>query len=159
MTCWLGIDAGISGACAFIGLNGLGAKVHPIPLRDYEGQDEVDGEALAELLEEYRPRLVCLEKVQGFGGCSSAFKLGQSVGSVITTTLAGRFRLERVSPQKWQRALLPGVHGRADLKRASVALAKSRFPTVCFNKQGRTSDHDIADALCLALWARDTLGA
>ncbi len=155
MTVWLGIDAGISGACAFIGENGLGAKVFPIPLRDHEGQDEVDGEALAELLEEYRPRLVCLEKVQGFGGCSSAFKLGQSVGSVITTTLAGRFRLERVSPQKWQRSMLPEIHGRDALKRASVSKAKALFPTVCFAKEGRTKPDDIADALLIAAYARE----
>ena len=73
---------------------------------------------------------------------------------MIVTALAARFRLERVKPQAWQRVMLPGIHGREDLKRASVALAKSLFPTVSLARQGRTKPDDFADALLIAAYAR-----
>jgi Holliday junction resolvasome RuvABC endonuclease subunit len=151
---WCGIDPGLSGCVAFIGDNGLGASIYPMPLIEHDGQDELDSGALADLLEAHDPRLVALERVAGFGGCSSAFKLGQSFGGVIVTTLSQRFRLERVRPQAWQRVMLPGVHGRDNLKTASVAKAKALFPTVVFKKQGRTKPDDMADALLIAAWAR-----
>lgn len=151
---WAGIDPGLSGAIAFIGENGLGASVYPMPLVEVDGQDELDSRSLIELLEQHDPRLVCIERPQGFGGCSSAFKLGQNLGGVIVSVLSARFRLVRVVPQKWQRALMPGVHGRDDLKRRSVALAKSHFPSVNFSTAGRTHDHDKADALLIAEYAR-----
>ncbi len=156
MTCWLGIDPGLSGALAFIGEDGLGAQVYPMPLMEVEGQDELDSETLTDILAEHDPRVVALERVQGFGGCSSAFKLGQNFGGLIVAALSGRFRLERVKPQTWQRKMLPGIHGREELKRASVAKAKSLFSTVSFAKQGRTKDDDVADALLIAAYARET---
>jgi Holliday junction resolvasome RuvABC endonuclease subunit len=154
MTIWCGIDVGLSGAVAFIRDSGLGAMVYPMPLVEFDGQDEVDGDSLMDLLESMNPRLVAIERIQGFGGCSAASKLGQAYGTLITSTLARRFRLERVRPQKWQGAMLPGIHGRDELKRASVAKAKALFPTVVFKKSGRTKPDDIADALLIAAWAR-----
>jgi Holliday junction resolvasome RuvABC endonuclease subunit len=151
---WCGLDPGLSGACAFIGPDGLGAAVYPMPLMCVDGQDELDSGALRELLEAHNPSVVAIEKVQGFGGPSGAFKLGQNYGGMIVTALAGRFRMERARPQTWQRLMLPGVHGRDALKAASVARAKAEFPTISFKKSGRTSDHDIADALLIAAWAR-----
>ncbi len=158
-TIWAGLDPGLSGAVAFIGTTGLGAAVYPMPLRCVDDQDELDSDALVALLESHNPCLVCTERPQGFGGCSASFKLGMNLGGLIVATISARFRLLRVRPQTWQRAILPGVHGRSDLKAASVTLAKSRFPTVRFTKRGRTSDHDIADALLVAMWARDHGGA
>lgn len=155
---WAGCDPGLSGALAFIGEDGLNASVYPMPLRCEDGQDELDSMALIELLEHHNPRLVALEKVQGFGGPSGAFKLGQNVGGVVTSTLTKRFRLERVRPQTWQRIMIPGVKGREALKEASVAKAKSLFPTVIFQRSGRTKPDDIADALLIAAWARLTFG-
>lgn len=155
---YAGIDPGLSGAIAFIGENGLGAEVHPLPLSDVGGQDELDSQALANLLEAIDPRLITLERVAGFGGCSSAFKLGQSFGALIVTALSGRFRLERVNPQAWQRVMLPGIHGRDNLKDASVARAKALFPTVALVKHGRCKPDDQADALLLAAYGRQTFG-
>ncbi len=158
MTCWLGVDVGLSGALAFIGDDGLGAKVYPMPLTEIDGQDELDSGALVEMLEHHDPRLVTVERPQGFGGCSSAFKLGQNLGGVIVATLSARFRLERVRPQAWQRVMLPEVHGRDNLKRASVAKAKALFPTADFRGHGRTKADDIADALLIGAYGRAEFG-
>lgn len=156
MSTWLGIDPGLSGALAFIGDNGLGAQVFPMPLMEVDGQDELNSEALVTLLEDINPRIVTIERPQGFGGCSAAFKLGQNLGGVIVAVISARFHVERVRPQTWQRVMLPGVHGRDDLKRASVAKAKAWFPDVAFVKLGRTKPDDIADALLIAAYARQT---
>ena len=159
MTIFLGIDVGLSGALAFIHADhNLDAHVYPMPLVEVDGQDELDYDEFRDLLESYDPRIVCIERVQGFGGCSAAFKLGQNLGGLIVGTLANRFRLERAAPQKWQRAMLPGVHGRDELKAASIAKAKAHFPTVLFERKGRTKADDIADALLIAAYARQTFG-
>ncbi len=155
---WCGIDPGLSGALAFISANGLGAVTFPMPLVEVDGQDELDSAALTALLEEMAPRLVCVERPQGFGGCSASFKLGQNLGGLIVTALAARFRLERVRPQAWQRVMLPGIHGRENLKRASVAKAKALFPTGPLVGSGRTKPDDLADALLIAAYARLTFG-
>lgn len=151
---WAGVDAGLSGAIAFIHESGLGAHVYPTPLHDVHGQDEVDTLAVGELLETWAPRLVAVEHVNGFGGASSAFTLGASYSAVTGAARWGRFRLELVRPQAWQRSMLPNVHGRDALKAASVAKAKALFPTVNFSRQGRTKPDDFADALLIAAWAR-----
>lgn len=156
---WCGCDAGLSGAIAFIHESGLGAHVYPAPLHDVHGQDEVDTLAVGELLETWTPRVVVVEHVNGFGGASSAFKLGASYSAVTGAARWGRFRLELVRPQAWQRAMLPGIHGREELKRASVATAKALFPTVALTRQGRTKPDDFADALLIAAWARSQFPA
>jgi Holliday junction resolvasome RuvABC endonuclease subunit len=159
VTVWAGVDPGLSGAIAFIQEEGgLGASVFPMPLTTVDGQDELDAAALTELLESFDPRLVTLERVAGFAGAGSAFKLGQNFGGIIVAALSARFRLERVKPQAWQRVMLPDIHGRAELKTASVAKAKTLFPTVCFKTRGRTVAHDMADALLIAAWGRLTFG-
>jgi Holliday junction resolvasome RuvABC endonuclease subunit len=155
---WCGIDPGLSGAIAFIGPTGLGAHVYPMPLVDVGGQDELDNGLFEQYLESHSPDLVCTERPQGFGGCSAAFKLGQNLGGLIVATLSAHFRLERVRPQTWQAIMLPGIHGRDNLKRASVARAKALFPTVKFHKHGRTKPDDLADALLIAAYARLTFG-
>jgi Holliday junction resolvasome RuvABC endonuclease subunit len=158
MTTWAGIDPGLSGCLAFIGDDGLGAKTYPMPLVEVDGQDELDSGALVDLLEAHDPRLVTIERPQGFGGCSSAFKLGQNLGGLIVSVLSARFRLERVRPQAWQRSMLPNVHGREALKAASVAKARAMFPTVLFARQGRTKADDIADSLLIAAYGRGEFG-
>jgi Holliday junction resolvasome RuvABC endonuclease subunit len=158
VTVWLGIDPGLSGALAFIGDDGLGAKVYPMPLMGVDGQDELDSDSLIDLIQSHDPRLVTVERPQGFGGCSSAFKLGQNLGGLIVSVLSARYRLERVRPQTWQRVMLEGIHGRDSLKRASVSKAKALFPTVCFAKQDRTKPDDIADALLIAAYGRAEFG-
>jgi Holliday junction resolvasome RuvABC endonuclease subunit len=154
---YAGCDPGLSGALAFLG--GERPLVYPLPIIETDhGQDELDSEGLRDLLESFDPRLVVMELVQGFGGCSSAFKLGQSVGTLITTIMGGRFRLERVRPPKWQAKMLPGVHGRENLKRASVARAKALWPTLALTREGRCKPDDKADALLMAEYGRLEFG-
>lgn len=154
-TIWCGIDPGLSGAIALIG-NGSLVAACPFRLIDGPGHltRELDTAWLAEVLEEYNPRIVMLELVQGFKGASASFKFGQSYGSIITTTLAARFRLERVRPQAWQKAILG--EDIEDTKKASIAFAEANWPGVC--RINRKLNHNVSDSLCLAEFARRTYG-
>lgn len=152
---YAGIDPGLSGALACVGPGGFASVT---PLRTVLGpdglQDELDGEWLREELDRLCPFVVALERVQGFGGVSSAFKLGQSYGTIVTTVLSLRIRLVRVRPQTWQAKMLPGVDGREALKRASVARARALFSPLELKKTGRCKPDDKADALLLAEYCR-----
>lgn len=146
MTWWAGIDPGRSGAVAVT--NGEGSDTHPLQLED---DGELDAQWLEGWLERFSPRLVTLEQVQGFGGVSSAFKLGASYGAIIVTVLSARYRLERVRPQAWQKKLLGDDI--KDTKAASVAWCNEHM-----NRTFRKRDHNEADALCLAEYGRRVYG-
>ncbi len=155
-----GVDPGLSGAIAFLDTvaNRIVA-VYDLPLCDSPaGQAELDQELFAEVLERHNPRLVVLEHVQGFGGVSSAFKLGQCYGSIIVQTLASRFRLERVRPQVWQGTIFP-LHldpSDYDTKAASIFAATQAHPEADLKRgpRSRKPDHNRADAVCLAMFGR-----
>jgi Holliday junction resolvasome RuvABC endonuclease subunit len=154
---WCGIDPGLSGAIAFLPEKG-DPVAYPLPLMETDhGQREVDGCALISLLEDFLPSVVMIELIQGFGGASSACKLGQAYGSAIVATLSSRIRLERVRPQAWQKAVLGLTSGkRNDTKAASIAFVRDTYPKVSLrNAISRVKTcHNIADAVCLAHYAR-----
>lgn len=155
---YAGIDPGLSGAIAFVSADGLVAStVFQLVDGPSIGLRELDTAWLSAILEEYNPRLVCLEQVQGFGWASSSFKLGQTYGGIICTTLSGRFRLERVRPQTWQREVFKTntLDGR-DTKALSISYCRARWPGISLGekRKGGKANHNLADALCLAEYAR-----
>lgn len=153
---YAGIDPGLSGALACVGPDIVGGAC-VIPLRTVpgpDGQDELDATWLRSELDRLSPRVVALERVQGFGGVSSAFKLGQSYGTIITTVLSLRIRLVRVRPQTWQAFELPGIDGRDELKKASVARVRREYPELPLKKAGRCKPDDQSDAILLAHYCR-----
>ncbi len=154
--CVAGCDPGLSGSIAFWSGPDSTPLVYDLPLCD--DYREVDGVALLGLLNDFSPRLVMLELVQGFRGASAAFKLGQSYGTIIVATLSARIRLERVRPQTWQKAILGTNSGnRRDTKAASVAHVRAAFPKADLRRPGVRYDHNRADAICLAEYAHATL--
>lgn len=155
-----GCDPGLSGAIAFLDtITNRIVAVYDLPLTESpEGQRELDQAAFADILERHNPRLVVLEQVQGFGGVSSAFKLGASYGGIIVQVLASRFRLERVRPQVWQSTIFPMHLDRAayDTKAASIYVASRAHPEADLKRgpKSRKLDHNRADAVCLAMFGR-----
>ena len=150
-----GIDPGLSGAIAFLDecSNRL-AGVYDLPL--IEGPDgcrNLDERAFEALLEKHCPRLVVMEHVQGFGGVSSAFKLGATFGALICCVRGRRFRLEFVRPQTWQASIL-GCTDRNATKPASILVAALIAPAAALIRgKGRKPDHNRADAINIARYA------
>jgi hypothetical protein len=55
------------------------------------------------------------------------------------------YRIQYVDSKQWQHALLPGVVGSPELKKASLELGKKLFPSIKLKKD--------ADSLLIAYWA------
>lgn len=161
-----GIDPGFEGALAIIGPDG--PQVFDLPTLVVEGATkdhrEYDLGALADLLEPLRAldhRLVAVEYVRGIPhqgerrqGATSIWMQGHGVG-VIEGVLAGlRLPRQRVSPQRWRRAM----HGSMGTdKEASRLLALQLFPELGVQLM-RKKDHGRAEALLIAEWLRRTAG-
>jgi hypothetical protein len=156
----VGIDPGLSGAAAILGLPG-GPQVFAMPLRPGgpAGRDEIDAAALQSLARLDRADRVVLEEVGGdprFGG-SRAFNFGKGFGQVIglVESLGLLGRLVRATPHRWKKAVLGGKPPWS--KEMAVAYVRSLYPDLDLTVptpagRKRVLSHDKAEAVCLALY-------
>lgn len=77
-------------------------------------------------------------------GVSSSFKFGQNFGTLLGLLTASMIPFERVTPQKWQKAI--GCMSKGD-KNVTKRKAQELFPSVKVT-------HAIADALLIAEYCR-----
>jgi Holliday junction resolvasome RuvABC endonuclease subunit len=135
----LGIDPGLSGALAVLDTKRKKVAVIDMPLRTYKGADGksrgskkqrrrfVDGQMIADWIEEQRPEFAVIESVHSFGneGRASLAKFltafGVALGSVQTMLGKNHYL---VTPPVWKRRL--GLVGKS--KEASHALACKLYP-------------------------------
>lgn len=144
---YIGIDPGLSGGLAF--LCGEHVEATKMPPTDADLFYELECAKAA------GARVACIEKVGATPqmGVVSAFKFGQSVGSIRMACIAAGLRVEYVTPQKWQRELGLIVSGRGlgqgdtAKKNRNKARAQELFPGVKLT-------HATADALLIAEYAR-----
>ncbi|NIO41585.1 MAG: hypothetical protein GTO41_16245 [Burkholderiales bacterium] len=169
---YIGIDNGVSGAIAIIRdgvvrihkapticrAKGKGKKLLDEPamwhLLQWIGDEEEKAFAVIELAKAYPPRV--RKRAQG---STSAISIGRGDGLWRGMLVAAGIPYQVVSPRKWQAALFVGVD-RKDTKAASVIVAKRLFPSVSLraNDRCRKDDHNMADALLLAEYARRCYG-
>ena len=117
----VGVDPGMSGALAVYD-HGTLESVHDMPVLD----GQVDGGALAELLDEWGPEMVCVERVQPMPrvGTIASFKLGMNYGIVLGVATALSHPLTTLRPVDWKRRM--GLIGKT--KDASRRLAIELWP-------------------------------
>lgn len=147
----LGCDPGQSGGLALVYSDGT-AEVHKMPEteRDLwdlarELADRWGGDAPCD----FAPRAM-IEKVHAMPkqGVSSTFTFGVGYGGLRMALIAAHFRLDEVSPVKWQTAM--GCRTKGD-KNVTKRAAQQRFP-------GVKVTHAVADALLIAAYgAKATL--
>lgn len=149
MTTIIGIDPGLSGGIAV--LRDGEATAHPMPATEAD---------LWQLLVSVGEPATCfVEKVSSSPqmGVVSAFKFGRSVGLIHMACIAAGYRVEYVTPQKWQRAMGLIVTGRGlgqgdtAKKNRNKARAQELFPQLRIT-------HKIADALLIAEFGLMTHG-
>jgi len=153
---FLGADPGLSGAIAVIQYSGQAIAILPMPVSG----KEVDVATIVEWLT-YRTTLklqgvvAYIEKVSSRPGQGvvSVFKFG-----FVTGILHGIFRtlgipLYTVTPQAWKKEILAGTD---KSKQASIDYVLRAYPNVKLfrTKRSRTYDHNMADALCIAEYAK-----
>jgi len=142
---WIGIDPGINGAAALI--HEYGEEVF-----DWPGDPGLAADKIEQWLLEYNIRLAALENVHAMPkqGVSSTFKFGQNLGQWqgILATLDIPYLMP--GPREWQKGLVKPSDGK-NPKARSLTVARRLFPDV---ELPRVADHNKADALLLAWWAK-----
>lgn len=142
-----GIDPGsASGAIADIGQamdNPWAEDCNGTPAEIWSKFGEVLGR-------DYKFGLVALERVHTMPkqGISSAGKFMENFGTWQGILLARGIPFELVSPRSWQKEILGSAGSTND---GSLEYCRRHFPHLNWSRQ---KDHNRADALCLALWAR-----
>jgi crossover junction endodeoxyribonuclease RuvC len=152
----LGVDVGLTGACAVIELRADGPHVRAVtdmPVVGVGARRRVDAIALQEWLLETSPNHAIVEASQAFPrqGTASIFRYGRAAGVAEGVIAACGISIEYVSPAVWKRAF----HLSAD-KEASRALAIGRFPDA-HAYFTRKKDHGAAEACLLALYGAQTV--
>lgn len=165
----VGIDPGLTGACAILDHNGLRA-VFDMPTMPVPGagpkalvKNKVDGRALFKLLLQHCPSAegkpnVTIEAVATMGGANNAVQtqgsLLRSLGAIETVAECMAWPLDYVRPQSWKRhyGLLDPELKDAERKRNSLEMARRMFPGCA--DIARAKDHNRAESLLIALWAR-----
>ncbi len=155
----VGIDPGQSGAVAVLRSEGSPrAHVEQVVTQMVDGKKvELDALWLLEAI----PRdadLVVIEKVgtQPTWAASHSFKFGESYGQALAVIRLRGAPSLRVTPQGWKAAVLTGTD---HSKEAAVVHVQRLFPTLNLTpRSGRGGpSHDMAEAMCLALYGMQYL--
>lgn len=149
----VGIDPGQTGGLAYIDERGCRSWAVAMPVL---GKD-IDGALLADLLRDWAPETVIVEKVHSMPkqGVASTFKFGTGFGRIlgVLEALGAPYRL--VTPQEWKKTVLTGT---AKDKDAAIAFASRAFPHISLTPGQKRKPHDgMADALCLAEYGRQLM--
>ena len=141
-TAYLGIDPGITGAIALIHDDGQ-------IVEDWPGDEVGAADIVRAWSVTYKIRLAAIERVNAMPGqgVSSTFKFGANFGAWKGILAALQIPFRTVRPQEWQKGLVPKCEG----KSTSIAVARRLFPNMDLH---RKADHNRADALLIADWAR-----
>lgn len=149
----LGIDPGASGAMVLLQSGDI-SHVADMPIlkirRGKTDKAEVDGAAVAFLVDLHKPDVAVIERVGGMTGqsASAAFNFGRAAGVVEGCIRSAGIRLEFVSPVTWRKGLNvnPGKDG-------SRAMAMNLWPASAENFK-RVKDDGRAEAALIAEWFR-----
>lgn len=155
----IGIDPGLTGACAFINTRTNAAAVFDLPTMELPGNGmirrKIDGLALAQLLRIHAPldedAAAFLEQVGVMGGPKGKTNALQIQGSLCRTLGAIEAVLEcfrrpptMVQPQVWKRS-----YGLAADKELARAKAGALYPALAADLK-RVKDHNRAEAVLIA---------
>ena len=155
MSIFIGIDPGLSGACATISADG--PHVLDTPTIQTEKKREYDVKQMWLMLDHLPQEGQCfavLESVHAFPGqgVTSMFRIGYGLGLWVALLTATQIPFELVAPQTWKKAMLKD--GGKD-KAASLVKARQLFPTVDLS---RVKDEGKAEALLMAAYAQRLQG-
>ena len=141
----IGIDPGVNGGIAWITNGNPCVEKMPETLADlWELMRDIATETYGQQIRAY------IEAVHSSPqqGVKSAFTFGQGYGRLEMALTAAGIPFERVSPQKWQKAM--GCLTKGD-KNVSKRKAQELFPQL---NQGHRITHATADALLIAEYGR-----
>jgi hypothetical protein len=157
----IGIDNGVSGSLAAISSHS-GALIDaiPMPIQKARKGNEIDVVEVERWIKNvsagfHNVHCAILEEPGGSKSAKAATSMAGSFHALRTVlTLAG-IRWHRITPQKWQREMMPGCNA-GDTKPRALELAKRLWPDETFlaTERSKVPNHNIVDAALLAEYAR-----
>ena len=136
---YLGIDPGVTGAFALM------EKDQTIPYRSNFDDIQTCIHTLRDYQTSYGIELAAIEDVHSSPqmGVKSSFTFGKNYGEWLGALHALAIPHVLVTPRKWQKALFDKE------STDSIAFCGRNFPQIAWKK-----NHNITDAVCLALYAK-----
>jgi hypothetical protein len=162
---FIGIDNGITGAMACLTPEG-GVLCEPVIFQDLGREKLMDVDRNLALLERMiaatglpKQRLIVVfEQSQIFPkvGARNNYTNGRHNEFWRVLLTMAKIPFTWVNPQIWQRAVFSGIRG-DDTKEMADLVRRQRFPNLNLDDHTRIQIGGINDAVCIALWARQTL--
>ncbi len=165
----IGIDAGLSGACAAIHVSDMGGIAFiaaiPVPIIPDGNQRQIDCGALGAWFEEIGPDACLIENVQPMPsiadvegkrrsmGATSAFRFGFACGQIRGCVQAYQIPLTLVHPISWKKHF--GLKG--PNKEQSRQLALKLVPDAAESLRLKKS-HNLAEGLLIAIYGAHQRG-
>jgi crossover junction endodeoxyribonuclease RuvC len=143
---YIGIDPGVTGAIALIHDEGQ-------VVFDWPGDEVAASDLIMSLRVKYRIKGAALEDM-GIGPALGKFgssRLSENKGIWRGVLAAHGIPFRLVRPQTWKKGVVPKAKTDKEKKKAALAGARRLFPLADL---AREKDHNRADALLIADWAR-----
>lgn len=156
----VGIDNGVSGALAIISEAGMGIVWTPMPTVTARKGREVDVVAVWQWLfdetgQKPTDATYIIEEPGGSKSVKAAVSMAASFHALRGMLAVKRCRMERVTPQRWQRDMIPGRKAGESKARAYEA-ARRLWPGESWlaSSKCRTPHDGAIDAALIAEWYR-----
>jgi hypothetical protein len=157
---YIGIDNGISGGmCAISQADGVIVSLDKMPIKKARSSNEVDVRAFHLWVTEVTRgnlsnAMYILEEPGGSKSAKAAKSMAGSFHSLRGFFETKLLRWERITPQLWQKNLLPGCKA-GETKKRAFAKASELWPAESFILEGCRTPHDgIVDAALIAEYGR-----
>lgn len=158
---FIGADPGVSGALAFLYEN-MPPRVEDMPTRPTRTalgliKREVFAEGVQDLLRNFTApgaaKHICIESVGIMGGVNNAIQIQGSLVRSFTIVEAcaelDRYEISYVQPQAWKK-----FYGLGRDKGEALRIACELFPQLADHRLTRAKDHNRAEALLIANFAK-----
>lgn len=155
---FIGIDNGVSGALAAI--TGTEIEVIPTPTIQIGTATRIDERAVSWWIGKFQKPRVVIEQGQKQPkfGCKGNFANGFNCATLQTVVRMMELPHRLVNPKDWQGDVFKGIRGAAQsTKSVAIEFCRRTFPQVDLRRTPRSSnaDDNLADALCMAWWAKN----
>ena len=158
---YIGIDNGISGGIAAIGQCGTIVAMRTMPTQKHGAKNEVDIRELYRWLSEVTGGnlsngIYCIEEPGGSKSAAAAKSMAGSFHSIRGFFETKFLTFERVTPQRWQKAMM-GKVAKGETKARALEVAAELWPSERFlpSPRHRTPHDGLIDAALIAEWLRN----
>lgn len=152
----IGVDSGISGAICLLSPHSKIIDWTDMPIQKTRKGNEINVISVREFLRNMTPEssVFVIEEPGGSKSAKAAASMAASFGSLRALASIMGYRIVRVTPQQWQKAMLGTTKG--DSKKVALTLARQLWPEEKWLATERcTTPHDGGvDAALIAEYAR-----